>query len=217
MIDILIPSLSRPHRLDALIDNLHATTVSDHTLYFAINDGESAKILLARGENFVVDSGQPPESTFANRVNRLYGLTHGEYVYLVGDDDEHLPSWDANMLACMTDGVEMVVSKCTHMALISRHYVETQSCCVDIPNVICGPYVHNFVEWELAFVANMRGVLAQCQVPTVMHHRWADGGECCVGDNDHDDTYKRGDAGWDHDLAMFEDRERRLFPGSRYW
>ena len=216
-IGILIPSLNRPSRLDALIDNLHATTSNPHRLHFAVSDPESVAILRARGEHYITDSGEPPESTFGNRVNRLYSITNESYFIPVGDDDEHLPGWDEDMLECMTPGVKMVVSRCTHMALISRRYIETQSGCVDTPDVVCGPYRHNFTEWELVFTANMRGVLARCPVPTVIHHRWQDGGECCVGGFEHDETYQRGDSGWDHDLAMFEDREPRLFPNSRIW
>ena len=100
---------------------------------------------------------------------------------------------------------------------MTRHYVETQSGCVDIPNVIFAPYAHNFTEVEFCCTANYRKVAAWCPVPTVIHHRWQGNDDCCVGDAEKDETYARGDSGWDHDLAMFNEREARLFPGARYF
>lgn len=218
VIGILIPSLNRPQRLPALVTNLHATTRFPHKLHFAISDDESARVLTELGEDFVVDSGHPPDSTFASRVNRLYAMTDEPFCYLVGDDDEHLPAWDVHMLACMSDpSTQLVVSQCNHMALMTRHYIETHSGCVDIPNVICAPYGHNFVEIELVSVAKMRGVATWCQVPTVIHHRHVGNGDCCVGDFEHDETYQRGDDGFAADDLLYQQREAAYFPGQRYW
>ena len=217
MIDILIPSLNRPQRLPALIANLHATTKFPHKLHFAISDVESARILQLAGENYVMDCGEPPESTFGNRCNRLYLLGNMPFVYTVGDDDEHLDGWDTYMLAKFVPGIELVISKCNHMTMMTRNYIETQSGCVDIPNVIYGPYAHNYTELELCCTAKMRGVAAWCNVPTVIHHRHVGNGDCCVGDFEHDDTYKRGDDTFAEDERLFQQREAAYFSGNRYW
>lgn len=217
-VGILVPSLNRPQNLTKLVANLHDTAGYPHRLHFCVSDQESQEILSTLGEHFIVDSGEHPESTFANRVNRLYRETDEDVFYFCGDDDSHYDGWLATMMDCFRPGIEMVVAKCLHVTLQTRKYVEEQSCCVDVPNVVIYPgYIHNYAEWELTCTAHMRGVMTVCPVETVEHHRWASDGKDCIEANPYDDTYKRGDDGFVQDTATFTERENRLFPGHRHW
>ena len=216
-VGILIPSLDRPQNLRKLIKNIHETAGYPHKLHFCVSDKKSMNILVKLQEDFIIDDGGE-EATFANRVNYLYSETDERLFYFCGDDDSHYPGWLATMMSCLQDGIDVVVAKCNHVTLQRRSYIEQRSGCVDTPNVVCYPgYKHNFVEVEYICTANMRRVATWCPVETVEHHRWRDDGTDCFAKAKYDDTYARGDAGWEHDLAVFNDREHRLFPGARYW
>lgn len=218
VVGILVPSLNRPQNLRMLVANLHQTAGYPHKLHFCVSDQESQDILTELGEHFIIDSGEPPESTFPNRINRLYSETTEDVFYFCGDDDRHLPNWLATMMDCFQPGIEMVVANCLHVTLQKRSYIADQSGCVDIPNVVIYPgYVHSYSEWEYIGTAHIRGVMTICPTPTVEHLRWQGDGKDCIEAAPYDETYARGDAGFDQDTATFNDRSSRLFPGWKYW
>jgi hypothetical protein len=214
-VGILIPSLNRPQNLGPLIDNIHATAGHPHTLHFAVSDPESIAILTELGEHFITDDGD----TWPNRVNALYHATDESRFYVgCGDDDWHYDGWLRTMLDCFTDGIEVVFAHCLHTMVITRRYIQEQSGCVDVPDVVIWPgYTHCYSEWEFGCVATMRHVVATCPIDTVEHHRHrASGTDCQLALAPYDATYKRGDDSLLADQAKFDQRSSAYFPGVRF-
>lgn len=186
---ILIPTLNRPQNLRSLIENIRENTPEPHEIYFMTSNEESKKITREMGAVCFNDVGN---TDLVTRTNALYRLTDEPLIYTGSDDMRVHKDWLPKMLEKINEGYHVVVPQdllnpMGTQALITREYVEKQSCCVDVPNVVYFPgYKHNFAETEQFEVAKSRGVFARSNA-VVEHLHWAN------GKAKRDKDYKTGD------------------------
>ena len=188
---ILIPTLGRPHRIAPLIDNIREVTPEPHKIYFMTSDEESTKIIKEKGAIHIPDVGN---TDLITRTNALYKATTEPFVYTGSDDVLFHKGWLAELLKWSGKYSVLVPNDLLNsngtQALISRKYVEEQSCCVDVPDVIYYPgYTHAFADNEQFETAKHRGVFKKVDTAVVEHlHPDANKSEV-------DETYKEA---WSH-------------------
>jgi len=200
---ILIPTLWRSHRLDALIDNINEATPESHRIYFMCpkDDTATIEVLTRREETFWTDEG---DMTYATRINKLFHLTTAPWIFTGSDDILFHPGW---LTACLRYRAYDVISPWDGLNsfgtnfLIRRSYIEQRSGCLDIPDVVFAPYGHFFCDTELRQVATRRGVFINARDAVVEHLHWAN------GKNENDAVYDLGLSRFDADEALFHNRE----------
>lgn len=173
---IFIPSLNRPHKIEPLLQNIKEVTPEPHEVYFMVSDKESVNILKRKGVNFWQDK---KDTRYVTRMNFMYRNTTEPYMFMGSDDIWFYPDWLTNALRKMHEGYSVVVgddmlNSNGTMALISRRYVDEQSCCIDTPRVLFYPdYHHDFADTEQFETAQKRGVFARAMDSIVEHQHWA--------------------------------------------
>lgn len=203
---IFIPSLNRPHKLKPLIDNIRETTTQPYKMYFMVSDDESKRILEEEGETYFSDP-DPNDTRYVTRMNFLYRHTTEPWMMMDSDDVVHHPGWLEAALKPIGEGYHVVVVNDLFnpqgtQALITRKYVETQSGCVDIPDVLFYPgYQHQYADTEQFAVAQRRGVFARALDSIVEHHHFAN------NKSPMDETYEFGARTGDQDHQVFLSRQ----------
>lgn len=126
-------------------------------------------------------------------------------IYTGSDDIRFHEGWLPKMLEKINEGYHVVVPQDLlnpngTQALITREYIETQSCCVDVPNVVFFPgYRHCYAETEQFEVAKKRGVFARSDA-VVEHIHWAN------GKSKKDEDYDAGDRNSEGSHELFLSR-----------
>lgn len=187
---ILIPTLNRTHLLKALINNIRETTPEPHEIYFMTSNKESKKVIEENGAVCFNDVGS---TDLITRTNALYRLTDEPLIYTGSDDIKFHKNWYPKMLEKIREGYHVVVPQDLlnpngTQALITREYIQDQSCCIDVPNVVYFPgYKHEYAETEQFEVAKKRGVFARSDA-VVEHLHWVNSknvrdGDYLIGQN----------------------------------
>ena len=199
---ILIPTLNRPHNLKPLIENIRDVTPEPHEIYFMTSNKESKRVIEENGAICFNDVG---DTDLITRTNSLYRLTDEPYIYTGSDDIRFHEGWLSKMMKKMDEGFHVVVPQDLlnpngTQALISRKYIEEQSCCVDVPNVVYYPgYKHDWAETEQFEVAKKRGVFARSDA-VVEHLHWSN------GKAEKDDDYNTGQSHSADGQELFKSR-----------
>lgn len=187
---ILIPSLGRSENTEPLISNIRANTSSDHQIYFMTQDEETRKIAESMGT--VVFTDPTSRTDYVARTNALYRLTDEPIIFTGSNDMLTTPGWLDKMWQKMCEGYSVVVPQDGlnpngTQALISREYIQTQSCCMDEPNTVYfSGYKHAFSETEQFEVAQKRGVFARSDALVEhLHH--------INKKREYDDTYRQAE------------------------
>lgn len=184
---ILIPTLNRTHLIKPLIENIRAVTPQPHKIYFTTQNPESRKIIRDMKAVLIEDE---VSTDYVTRMNVMYHATDEPYVFTGSDDVVFHEGWLEPLLQAQQEGYFVAVPNDLlnpngTQALISRKYIEEQSGCVDVPNVLFYPgYKHDFAETEQFETAKHRGVFKKCEDSVVEHMHWAN------GKAPHDDDYK---------------------------
>lgn len=188
-IGVYIPTLRRPDKLAPLAQNIHETTSTPHTIYFVVEPDDilSIEAVKATGEGLVTNK-LPGSHTGA--ANTIYTETREPYFIIANDDFWFHPRWDIYAFEKMVGntkvvGVNDTLSDCLTTFFISRSYIEEQSGCIDISDVVFYPgYHHNYVDTEFREVACKRGVFDKAPLSVVEHKHWTSGAKM-------DDTYQQ--------------------------
>jgi len=208
VIDILLPTYKRPHTLQAVADNIKATTKHPYKLYFGVeeDDEDSQRAALATGNEVIVN---PHEPGYSNTIQAMYEASTSPLFFHANDDFEFLDKWDETPVAMFdSDWVMMVGVKqkeddvdCSAICMTRRKYIEEMSGVVDMPNRVFYPYNHNYIDTESTQTAQKRGVWAKCDKPCINHkHPGFTGGV-------KDETYKKNDATAEVDKKTFDSRK----------
>jgi hypothetical protein len=198
---ILIPAM-RPQHFARLVDNIAETTPEPHNVYWAIGTDVAADELARLKQDYWKDDG----ASWGVRLNFMYHHTTEPYLFLCADDVKFHDGWLTAAHRCMTgiDGVVMVNDLHNPrgtLALVSRHYLDTESGCVDVPGVVCCPfYRHTYVDDELRDVAQSRNRYAYCPESVVEHLHPA------AGKGEWDDVYAVGAQSVASDSALYRSR-----------
>lgn len=206
---IYCPTYRRPWALQAVADNLAATTATDYTLYFGLETGDTEGIAAAKatGATVVINSGSPG---YADTIQSIYEVAPEPLILHANDDFEFLPGWDVVPVAMFdSDWVQVVGVKqneadqsMSAVCLFRRKYIEERSGVVDMPGRVFYPYNHNYVDTEFTLTARSRGVWAACDKPCINHQH-----PILTGTGEKDETYKKNDATVHLDEATFNARK----------
>ena len=213
---VIVPVLHRPQNVQPLIESLRAST-GLATAYFVcdLHDIEEQEAVLRNGGRVLYKSG-----TFAEKANFAVGETDEPWLFFCGDDVRFHSGWlnAALDVAHRYDYQVVATNDChnprvtrgehaTH-PLIERSYIERTGASWDGPRTVAHEgYIHMFVDDEWTIRAKQLGVFGAALGSRVEHvHPWWTGAET-------DEVYEKGQAGFEHDRALFEERLRANLGG----
>jgi len=216
MIDILIPTFGRSHRLSRVAANVHAATTVPHYLVFIVEreDGgscaEAARLAAAGQCGWMINEGA---ASYAGAVNTGYRHTSDPYFFLGSDDVYFHPGWAECVLAAAVPPFRVVGTNdtindsvlagihATHY-LVERGYIEELGGVVDeLPGTVLHEgYDHNYTDTEFIEVATKRGVFTPCLEAVVEHMHFA------FGKGPRDATADRTIRRYSEDARIYESR-----------
>lgn len=218
MIDILVPVLGRPTRAQPLVDSIHANTTVPYTLLFLVSPGDNAqyRACLDTGANVLQVENATGRGDYARKINVGYSVTANPYLLLAADDLEFTPGWDETALAvqrmsgCGVVGTNdmanphVIAGEFSTHPLVTRDYIREQGGSLDGPGIVYSElYRHNFVDRELAALAQSRGEWAFALESKIIHHHHG------FGAAPDDATYRKGREHFALDSRLFRKRERQ--------
>lgn len=210
---IYIPTLGRPHKLQAVADNIKAATRSEYKLYWGVEPEDRESILAAKDTGHAVILNEYGPS-YSHALQTIYEQT-AEPVFFWGNDDFYfLDGWDEAPMRKLSERPDISVlgvhdgnphTKYYSMSFVRRKYIEEQSGVIGMPNRVMYPYHHNFVDDELTETAKLRGVWDWCEGPCIEHQHpsftW-------LGTYATDLTYAKNDRRFVEDMNTFRERSK---------
>lgn len=209
-IAILIPTYRRHQKLAALAANIHANTVTAHTIYFIVEHDDHATRDTVReiNETWIPNIG----GDWINGINTGYRHTDEPFILCAADDLDFGLGWDTELLKVMDDptvGVSGPIDSWpisqtgfhTSHPFIRRAYIEQYSGVEDEKNVVLSTAYHHYMaDIELEQVAIKRGTWRACPTSIVEHVHWVN------EQAEHDETYKGSEARKDDDTETYQRR-----------
>lgn len=209
---IIVPVLRRPHRVAPLLESIDAATPEPHRVLFVASPEDEAeqKAIAAAGADVLVLDSPAGRGDYARKINLAYTVTDDPLLFLGADDLCFHRGWLEAAVAAMTGDVGAVGTNdlgnarvvrgdhATHF-LVTRAYADRGT--IDEPGKILHEgYCHNFVDDEFLATARLRGAVAMAPESHVehLHPNW--------GKAPHDETYERGQAGFEVDRRHFNHR-----------
>lgn len=214
VIDIIVPTLGRPHRIGPLARNVAEVTEGRFTLTFVL-DWDDADSLDAWRDVAGLAYYEQCDGTYPRKINHGVAHTSGWAVCLSGDDAVWHRGWDTAAVDAFERGVQVVGTRDLTPAsengdhstqpIARRRYIDEHGGAWREPGrALHEGYHHNFCETELCQLAMHRGVWVFAP-DSVIEHRHPD-----WGTNEMDATYKKGaKQHWDRDAALFEQRRQQ--------
>lgn len=212
MIDIIIPTLGRPHRIAEIVDNIHAATNHDHRVIIVVerHDPDSAAAASKTAATVVVNHRT---HNYQGAVNSGYEASTADWVFCGADDLIFHYGWDDECMA-LDDGFVGVIGTndlynphvlagmhSTH-SLVRRAYLNEMGGVPDLGpgSFLAECYDHNFCDTEFIATAKMRARFRPCLTAIVEHMH------PCAGKAEVDDTYQRSMAEFDRDARLYDMR-----------
>lgn len=206
---VLIPTLCRPDRIDAVTSNVLEST--EHAnVYFVceLDDEETIDAVNAVvGANLIINERS---RTYAGAINTGVHATTEPFIFAGADDLNFHPGWYETARKKMQYPIRVVGTNdlynpdvltgahATHY-LVDREYATKG--CVDEPGaMLCEKYNHNYSDTEFIATAQQRGVYASCLDAIVEHKHWA------WGKANMDATYAKGCDTEQFDRVLFAER-----------
>lgn len=211
---VLVPVLDRPANVSPLVAS-HALSDTPGSLCFVVTRGDDAELeaVDASGADYILTDAV----TWPEKINAAYQMIHAERLaewVLFGADDItfHEGWWDAtaplraqpeiNVIGTNDLGNPRVIAgdHTTH-PLVRSTYLGT----IDDPDAIVHTGYHHWcVDDEFLWTAKLRGCWAFCPGAVIEHNHpyWGKGAW--------DDTYTRGEANHEADMALWRERAKLL-------
>ncbi len=167
---IIVPMLGRAHRVEPLLESIHATCQA--RVLFAVSPGDTAvHQAIDRAGAQRVTVRRHAVGDYARKVNTGYRSTTEALIFTGADDLLFHPGWFEAATAQLTAGIGVVGTNdlgsprvmrgehATH-SLVTRDYVERFGT-IDQPGLVLHEgYIHEFVDDELVGTAKSRGAWA---------------------------------------------------------
>lgn len=205
-IDVLIPTLGRPHRVAELVANIRGTAPDANVVFVAEGrDEDTLRACWNAGALVVVNTRV---ASYAGAINCAARLTAGDAIFCAADDLRFHPGWFA--AAALLEQYAVVGTNDLHNPDVlagthsTHHFVRRdwfEHAVVDAPGlVLCEQYVHNWCDTELVQSAQARNQWVMCSESHVehLHPTWGLGGM--------DATYAKGFGSEQGDAATFQAR-----------
>lgn len=198
---VLIPA-ERPKHFAGLVENIAATTPEPHQVYWTVGTDVAADELARLKQHYWKDEG----SSWGRRLNFMVKHTTEPFLFLCADDVKFHDGWLGAAHRCMGSMEGVVFVNDLHnpagtLALISRHYIDTEGGPADEPGAIIHPgYRHCYSDTELLAVAQGRGKHRYCPDSIVEHMHPA------AGKAEWDDVYEAGSSAINTDRALYQER-----------
>lgn len=175
---LLIPMLTRPHRVGPLVASIRNVTIVPHVIVFVCTEGDDEVIAAVEAvrdvQPFVELYVIPPNERgdYAKKINFGYAVTTEPFLFLGADDLRFHRGWDRAALKTMSrQGIGVVGTQdqanarvrqgrhATH-SLVSRAYVDEFGTIDEPGKVLHEGYLHEFVDDEFVETARKRRVFA---------------------------------------------------------
>lgn len=180
MIDVIIPTKGRYHKIPSICENLENTTDGEYKLTFVIeDDDEDTERVCEQHKNiYHFDIIKGKFGSPAKAVNEGFRKTSEPYFIFGNDDFKFHPHWDTKALSKMTDGISVVAindgdprgePQWGTITLSRRSYVNDYGGTEHKGEVFHEGYSHNFVDTEFWERAASRGVTAIAKDSLIEH------------------------------------------------
>lgn len=185
MIDVLIPTYGRAHRIPVLVESLRKNTEGPYQLVLMIEpqDEESLLAAIRTDAKAIVGSF----GSYENAMNTGYFLTDSPFFFLGVDDIEFTKNWDVEPLKLLRSRPELAVighkttgKDCPPEGIYSCHFtvrrsfVRAGTLVAGMPNLIFYPYYHHECDRELFWFARNRGVYQSCPESEILNDQLQD-------------------------------------------
>lgn len=188
MIDIIIPTIREPEKLQRVLLSLAQNSSIPHVIHI-VRDG----------------------STYAEAVNITYPKLTQPFFFLGSDDLVFSPGWDIELMKVIAEGYDVVGTNDLHNPevlagvhathyLVSKDYIEKEGGVIDKSYPVLYNYKHNYCDTEFIETAKARGVFKPCLTSIVEHIHWA------WGLAPVDAVYEKGRLSNEEDRATFNSR-----------
>ena len=212
MIDIIVPTIGRPHRLAGLVENIAENTDNEHRVVFVTESHDTPTIDAVKvlGLSPVINERTP---NYAGAVNTAWLQSDADWLFCAADDLVFHSRWDSIALSHADDwfgvigtndllnyAVELGMHS-TH-SLVSADYLNTFGGVADegpgsfLPEC----YDHNFTDTEFIATAKMRARFRPCLESIVEHLH------VTTGKVEADETHLRSIRAFDEDSRMYDMR-----------
>lgn len=163
---VIVPMLGRAHRVEPLLESIHATCTA--RVLFAVTEGDDAvaRAIDAAGEERITFPPQP-RGDYAIKINTGYRHTSEPLIFLAADDLKFHPGWYEAATARLTGRVGVVGTNdlgnprvmrgehATH-CLVTRDYADRYGTIDQPGQILHEGYVHEFTDDELVHTATKR-------------------------------------------------------------
>lgn len=215
MIDVIIPTCGRPHRVAEVFANITSASTYECYVMFVCeaNDSDSIEAVRSIGLMPIINKRT---RNYQGAVNTAYLESGQPWVFCGADDLKFRVDWDLECMDAMgassggrvigtNDLYNAYVLKGWHSthSLVHRSYLDELGGVVDEGpgSFLAECYDHNFCDTEFIATAKMRGEFRPCLSAVVEHLHPA------AGKAEFDATYERSMAEFDRDGRMFDMRK----------
>ena len=171
---LIIPMLTRPHRVEPLVESIRKATTVDHTILFMCTEGDDEVIEAVAEQPDVRFDVIPPNERgdYAIKINHGFRVTTEPILFLGADDLEFHRGWfEAARKHFGRSGIGVVGTQdkanhrvrqgrhATH-SLVARGYVNRYGTIDEDHKVLHEGYLHEFVDDEFVETAKARRAFA---------------------------------------------------------
>jgi len=180
VLDILIPTYFRPHRIPILDKSLRENTRAPYRLVLMIEPQDVDSLAAAEKIDAKVIVGS--FGSYENAMNTGYFLTDHPFFFLGVDDIEFTEDWDVVPLKLLQTRSELAVighrtmgKDCPPEGIYSCHFtvrrsfVRTSTLVAGMPNLVFYPYYHHECDRELFWYARNMGVYQSCPESVILN------------------------------------------------
>lgn len=229
MINVLIPTYKRSHRVPGIVNNVLASSQLVDRIVFCVEEDDTATIDAVKSVHetcpkamFVVNNRS---RNYAGAINSAWSARKSipaKYWFAGADDLDFQPGWDTEAVGKFNgwfgvvgtnDLLNPYVQQGSHAThyLVAADYLEKIGGVVDEGrgSFLYEGYVHNYTDTEFIGTAKMRAKFRPCLSSIVRHLHWS------TGATPIDETVEKANAGYAADSELYDSRRDLWFNISR--
>lgn len=220
MIDIIIPTYGRPHRVAEVAADIAAATTVEHRVHFVIEVDDVATHEAARALGVWPWRNEGARS-YSGAINTAKRYTDGEWLFAGADDLHFHEGWDVAALQCAAEnpwahviGTDDLLNPYVKQGVHATHYLVRRTYLDEVGGIVDegpGSFLnellgHNYCDTEFIGTARWRGLFSPCFASVVEHLHWS------IRPGTADATTDKENATYAADAAIYESR-RHLWGG----